>query len=118
MLSALAAWVLVGFDEAAYVWGLKVGGLVCGAAEVCVLLFMLKIIARITGRPVSKPQYAMIAAFFGCMALMLLPRDAGEAFLYTFAVFAVPYIATVIRHWRTVWNYLKERVREEKKPTA
>jgi flagellar biosynthesis protein FliP len=92
MLDSFFYWLGIEYQNELYVGGLKIAGILCSYADICVAAIMLRAADVIRERPPSKYRYGILLVFAIFTPTLLLPREGLDFFIVQFIILTPPYL--------------------------
>ena len=113
MLDSFFYWLGTAYRNELYVGGLKIAGILCSYADICVAAILLRAVDTIRNRPPSKFRYGVLAVFAALTPTLLLPTEGLDFFIMQFVVLAPPYLIlmyTAFAEAKFFMAYVKDKI--------
>jgi len=92
MLDGFFYWLGTEYQDSLYIGGLKIAGILCSYADICVAAILLRSADVIRERAPSKFRFSVLAVFAVITPVLLLPREGIDFFILQFIILAPPYL--------------------------
>ena len=106
-------WLGTEYGNELYLGGLKIAGILCSFADICVAAILLRAADVIRKRAPSKFRFIVLAVFAALTPVLLLAKEGLDFFILQFLVLAPPYLIlmyTVFTEAKFFMTYVKNKV--------
>jgi hypothetical protein len=113
MLDSIFYWLGTSYRDELYINGLKIAGVLCSYADICVTAILLRLADVIRERAPSKYRFIVLAAFAALTPILLLAKEGLDFFILQFIVLAPPYLIlmyTAFAEAKFFMNYVRSKI--------
>jgi len=113
MFDSFFYWLGTTYREYLYIGGLKIAGILCSYADICVAAIILRAADVIRERAPSKFRYCVLAVFAILTPTLLLPQEGINFFILQFVILAPPYLIlmyTAFTEAKFLMAYVKNKI--------
>ena len=113
MLDSFFYWLGTAYRDELYIGGLRIGGILCSYADICVAAILLRAFDVIRERKPSKFRYGVLIVFAALTPALLFTKEGFDFFIVQFVILAPPYL--IIMHAafteaKYFMAYMKEKI--------
>ena len=112
-LDSIFHWLGTAYRDDFYMSGLKIAGILCSYADICVAAILLRAADVIRERAPSKFRFIVLAVFAALTPTLLLAEEGFDFFILQFLVLAPPYLIlmyTAFTEAKFFMTYVKNKI--------